>query len=289
MTEYFQDALSLFAGFKKFESDQEAEYAAAVNSGKYSSQYLAGLQEKDLADRRREQAVVTKRLSKIRDRYAAFLEDRFDLEKEKPSDSLRTVLNSGVNLTQEEILRLAQKHQDSLIDCRLLHDYAQDHGYELRNYVGEAAAMQAFDDFSRMLTASIENIDAFQQPFQTVAQAEIGASSYAARAATAAMDIAPIPQTVEQAIYQDLEREREQAEEQNLSPERIAAFFEGFRGEPEPEPTTTGDLTYQEKQLAEFAATRHNGTVTPEDVELAKRVVKETLDVRPAEQEQETE
>lgn len=289
MTEYFQDALSLFKSFKKFESDQEAEYAAAVNSGKYSSQYLAGLQEKDLADRRREQAVVTKRLSKIRDRYAAFLEDRFDLEKEKPSDSLRTVLNSGVSLTQAEILRLAQKHQDNMIDARLLCDYARDHGYELRNYVSEAAAMQAFDDFTRMLTASIENVDAFQQPFQSVAQAEIGASSYAARAARAAMDIAPIPQTVEQAISLDLEREREQAEEQNLSPERIAAFLEGFRGEPEPEPTPADDLTHQEREIAEFAATRHGGQITPEDAELARKTVKAALDARPTEQEQETE
>lgn len=289
MNEYFKDALALFSGFKSYLREQDDKYTELANSGKYSTRYMADLQAQNLIDRHAEQSITTSRLSKIREKYAEHLEKVYDLEQAKPSDNLRTVLNSGVRLTENDLLRLARKHQGNLVDSRLLCDYARDHGYELRNYVSEEDALKAFDDFSRQLAISISNDDPFVQPYQSEDQAWIGAEAYSKRSEQPPMDISPVPQTVEQAIYQDMKREQEQDEEQKLSPERIAAFLEGFRGELEPEPTPVDDLTHQEKQLAEFAATRHNGTITPEDVELAKRVVKETLDARPTEQEQETE
>lgn len=272
MEQFYRDAARLFRDYKQFCKQQHDDYEKQATSKMYSKGYLRNLQQENNQKRQQERSKIINRMSKIREEYNSALIEKYDLERGSVSSKLQCILTSGINLTESELLRLAEKHKNSLIDSRLLHDYAESKGYTLRNYITLEECLQNFDNLTHHIRNSMDENNILPM-FVTPDDCEMAAGSYYSKCVKPEMEIFKTPETPEECILQDM---ADQKKVDSGIDDR--AFVEGFTGKKQEKPSPGDELTTLEREIAENHSVYagRGSEISQEDVEFALKSSKET-------------
>lgn len=264
--------VGLYHQYEKTCHIQEKAFSELQSSGKYATRYLNTVHQGMLDERARDRRIISQRMRDVKADFITAINNAYDLERYSISPQLTSLLNSGVVLSKDEFLALAQKHATNLTESRIIHDMAQKDGYDLRNYVPREKALECFDNYLRQVICSLDD-DPLSRPFDNGDQVKIAGNSLLKQITQPPMDIADTPQSVDEAVALDLQREKA-LETSSVDDGAFVAALTGRQPEP---PTPEDNLTSQEVQIAKSFASRHGGEITEEDAQKARKITDETM------------
>lgn len=166
-------------------------------------------------------------LSDLETKFADWVYEFADIEGAGLSRQLAQALNSGINYTQGELLYLAKKCGNDQADSRLLHDYAKNHGYELKNYVSPEQKIEKFHKMNEMLgkfADDEESKDWLRLPENEI-DIFIGNQLSSIQIMPENMEIKPFAKTLDEEIQRDIaDKRREEAKQTDTNSEFLTGF-----------------------------------------------------------------
>lgn len=277
---YFDEVITLFKGYENKKKALNNAYEKDKSSGVYSNIYLNDLFNTVNSELREESVNIASKIYGIKERYMKEVDSDFDLTARKPDPTLVSLVNSGITMAKEEFENLAQKYKGSYIDSRILHDFADKSGFELRNLPTREDAELAFDNFSNGVRNSLYIQNGFPV-YPDSGYASIKADKYLHDLENPPMDCYKKAENFEEAVANAAMMEN--ADKKRNSNDEIddRAFLDGFYGRNHKDIEKTKDFSIEDdisalsdterKDALSLASYRgHYGKITKEEIDYIK-------------------
>ena len=126
-----------------------------------------------------------------------------------------------------------------------MHDFAEEKGYKLSNYIPYEDVVLNFDNYCKHISDSLSAKDGFTMPYLTLEDCEMAGGKYCKMSVVPKMEIEIIPETAEEELIRDIQKQNE------IAVEKQVAFLTGLQGTEEEKENFTKKLKSKDLNMTE--------------------------------------